>query len=164
MPSFLKIVAAQRAAVRVLEKRIVVSHGDLDHKNVLWDESAHPIVIDWESARKLNPSYEVLLEGLDWAGITLSFEHGLFESFLSSYVQAGGTIDRASIQACFDCILGDWLYWLMVNVGRCLELESAEQHLLLTKQVDLSLATIFRHQPPDAKISVDSQAVCSLVL
>lgn len=144
VPAFLSIVAAHSAAVQVLDKRMVVSHGDLDHKNVLWDASGHPIIIDWESARQLNPGYEVLLEGLDWGGITLSFDHGLFESFLSSYVQAGGIIDSASIQACFDCILGDWLNWLMYNVGRCLELEGPEQHLLLTKQVDLSLATIFR--------------------
>lgn len=99
LPACLKIAAAQSTAVQILQKRIVVSHGDLDHKNVLWDKSGHPIVIDWEFARKLNPTYEELLEGLDWSGITLSFEHGLFKGFLASYVQAGGVIDSTSIQA-----------------------------------------------------------------
>src|ERR1700694_1702617 len=44
----------------------VVSHADLDQKNVLWDENDNPILIDWESVRALNPTYELLITALDW--------------------------------------------------------------------------------------------------
>jgi len=40
-------------AIEILKKHFVVSHGDLDQKNVLWDEESNPLLIDWESARKL---------------------------------------------------------------------------------------------------------------
>ncbi len=144
LPTFLNIIAAQQAATHTLEKHRVISHGDLDHKNVLWGDSGSPIVIDWESVRRLNPTHELLLEALDWSGITSTFHHGLFETFISSYSEAGGEIDGISIQACFDCILGDWLNWLLYNVGRAVDLEDEEQHAIGTEQVDLSLATLLR--------------------
>jgi predicted Ser/Thr protein kinase len=40
----------------LLNKNTVVSHGDLDQKNVLWDKTGKPILIDWESACKINHS------------------------------------------------------------------------------------------------------------
>ena len=42
----------------LLKQQVVVSHGDLDPKNVLWDANDRPILIDWECARKLNRSVE----------------------------------------------------------------------------------------------------------
>ena len=144
LPTILNIVNAQKTAIKTLEQRVVISHGDLDHKNVLWDDSDKPILIDWESARKLNPTYEILLEALDWSGITTKFDHELFEKFLSAYTEAGGVIESSSLQASFDCILGDWINWLMYNLGRSVDLEDAEQRLVGAAQVDLSLSTISR--------------------
>lgn len=144
LPALLTIVDAQRTAVQVLKQHRVISHGDLDHKNVLWSHSGVPVLIDWESARRMNPTHEILLEALDWSGITSTFQHGLFEKFISSYKEAGGVIEGNLIQASFDCILGDWLNWLMYNVGRSVDLEDTEQHLIGAEQVDLSLSTILR--------------------
>ena len=122
----------------------MVCHGDLDHKNVLWSDDSTPILIDWESARKLNPTYEILLEALDWCGITSSFDHELLKKFVAAYVEAGGEIDQRVLGASLDCILGDWLTWLMYNVGRCHDVEDAEQVAIGAAQVELSLATIVR--------------------
>ena len=144
LPTLLDIISAHQEATYTLAKHRVISHGDLDHKNVLWGDEGTPIIIDWESVRRLNPTHELLLEALDWSGITSTFQHGLFETFISSYREAGGEIDRSSIQACFDCILGDWLTWLLYNVGRAVDLEDEEQHSIGTKQVDLSLSTLLR--------------------
>ena len=141
---FLDVARAHRKSIHILEKNRVVSHGDLDHKNVLWSNSGKPVVIDWESARRLNPSYEALLEALDWSGITATFQHGLFEKFISSYKDAGGVIESSLVQAAFDCILGDWLNWMMYNVGRAIDLEDAEQHSIGIEQIDLALSTILR--------------------
>ena len=144
LPTFLSIVDTQKTAAQILEKHVVISHGDLDHKNVLWNDADTPILIDWESARNLNPTYETLLEALDWSGITVKFDYSLFEKILSSYREAGGVIESNSLQASFDCILGDWVNWLMYNVGRAIDLEDAEQRSIGVAQVDLSLATIAR--------------------
>ncbi len=144
LPTFLDIVDTQIAAIHVLEKHVVICHGDLDHKNVLWSNSGSPTLIDWEGAQKLNPTYEILLEALDWSGITSSFDYGVFEKFISSYREAGGVIESHSLQAAFDCILGGWLNWLMYNVGRSIDLEDAEQRSTGTAQVELSLSTISR--------------------
>lgn len=158
LPSFMRIVKAQRDAINVMEKRVVVSHGDADHRNVLWSPSGEPILIDWESARRLSPTYEIIVQALDWSGITSTFQHDLFAKMIAAYRKAGGVIEVDPQRASFDCILGDWLNWLMFNVGRSLNLEDAEERELGTGQVDLALATILRLQRllPNLRSAVDS--------
>ncbi|MEI6791089.1 MAG: phosphotransferase, partial [Myxococcaceae bacterium] len=46
---------ASQIALEVLNETLVVSHGDMDPKNVLWDSLDNPVLIDWECARKVNP-------------------------------------------------------------------------------------------------------------
>ncbi len=144
LPVILEILAAYDAASPALQERLVISHGDLDQKNVLWDASGNPLLIDWESARRLNPTYEVLLEALDWSGITSRFDPALFAKILSAYRRAGGVIEREYIAGAFHCILGDWLEWLMYNVGRVVYLQEAEQRSLGASQVEFVLPTILR--------------------
>jgi hypothetical protein len=146
LSSFLDILKCHRDAMPVLKKRLVISHGDLDQKNVLWIAAGEPLLIDWESARKLNPSYEILLEALDWSGITSQFAPALFEKMLWSYSQAGGHIDTDVLEAAFHCILGEWLNWLLYNIGRSVYLPDAEQSMLGAAQVDLTLAMLLRLQ------------------
>ena len=84
LPSFREIARRQAAAIRVLDRRRVISHGDLDQKNVLWDAGGDPWLIDWESARRLNPGYEALLQALNWSGITRHFSPALFSAFFEA--------------------------------------------------------------------------------
>ena len=144
LPDFLRILDSRRAAIRTLGDRTVISHGDMDQTNVLWSASGDPILIDWESARRLNPTYEIVLEALEWSGIATTFQHGLFDRMISAYTHAGGAIDSDSMRASFHSILGDWLDWLMFNVGRSVDLEDDEQRLIGANQVDLALAAILR--------------------
>ena len=69
----------------------MVSHGDLDHKNVLWSETGEPLVIDWESARRLNPTYGNLAGGAR-LGASPPFDTRPFTTILRAYVDAGGLI------------------------------------------------------------------------
>jgi thiamine kinase-like enzyme len=144
LPTFLEIVDAQRSAIRILENHLVISHGDLDQKNVLWDAEGKPAMIDWESARKLNPTHEILLEALNWSGIGSHFNPALFGNILSAYQEAGGVIERHSVTAAYHCILGDWVNWLMYNVGRTLDLADAEQRATGEEQIDFALSTLQR--------------------
>lgn len=144
LPLFKNLVARHNVAVDALSNHTVVSHGDLDHKNILWISSDEPLLIDWESARPLNPTHEVILEALDWSGITMDFNESLFDGFIRSYLRAGGDGRFNEVEAAFDCVLGDWVNWLMYNVGRSIELSDAAQRQLGQEQVDLALATILR--------------------
>jgi thiamine kinase-like enzyme len=144
LPAFLEIARAQRSAIQVLENHLVVSHGDLDQKNVLWNAEGKPALIDWESARKLNPTHEILLEALNWSGIGARFNPDLFRKILSAYKAAGGVIEHDSVTASYHCILSDWVNWLMYNVGRCLDRENADQRETGEKQVEYVLSTLQR--------------------
>lgn len=144
LPMFLQQIARQQQAVEYLSGRRVVSHGDLDHKNVLWNELDEPLIIDWESARKLNPTHEVVLEALDWSGITLDFNEAIFDCFVSAYLKSGGTGSFDEVEAACHCVMGDWVNWLMYNVGRSIDIEEPEQRRVGIEQVDHSLATLLR--------------------
>jgi Ser/Thr protein kinase RdoA (MazF antagonist) len=140
----LAVVDVQDGAWRALSRHEVVSHGDLDHKNVLWDEDGAPLLIDWESTRPLNPTYELLLEALDWSGISANFETGPFEGFLGAYIDAGGRMIGDMVAPAFDAILGAWVNWMLFNVGRTLGRNDPRQRALGSEQVDLAVGALLR--------------------
>lgn len=144
LPGMLEVVRLQEQSIQILSKQQVISHGDLDHKNVLWTEGGEPLLIDWESVRWLNPTYELLLEALDWSGITGNFTPSAFAAFLEAYRRAGGVIDTDAVNAAINCVFGDWLNWLMYNVGRAMDIDSPEEHSTGSNQVDLAFTTLLR--------------------
>ncbi|WP_205743157.1 phosphotransferase [Halioglobus maricola] len=140
----LAVLAALDEALPLLATHHVISHGDLDHKNVLWNDAGKPLLIDWESAMHLNPTYETLLEALDWSGITAHFDTHPFADFLASYGEAGGVLEERFVPAALDTVLAAWLHWLMYNLGRAMGLDDSRQRRLGTEQVDLALAVLLR--------------------
>lgn len=146
LPAFIAISEAYRAATAVLQSHLVISHGDLDQKNVLWDATDSPVVIDWESARKLNPTYELVLVALDWSGISSTFDPALFRQFIAGYQDAGGIIERPLLEASLACILGDWLIWLLYIVALSLDEADPEQRAIEAEQLDFLLPTLLRLQ------------------
>ena len=144
LDDILRIVALHAPALERLEQHQVISHGDLDHKNILWDEAQKPLLIDWESARRLNPTYELLLEALDWGGITAHFDARPFTTILRAYVDAGGLIAEEMIPAASDAIQGAWVSWLLYNVGRAVGLQDTRQRAIGSSQVDLVLSALLR--------------------
>lgn len=125
-----------------LKQHTVVSHGDLDQKNVLWDAKGNPILIDWECARKLNPTHEIVNAGLDWSGIVTHFDKTLFIKMMQAYTAAGGILDITLLKAAFNAVLGNWINWMVYNINRaCLEQE-CEQKTLGIEQVNQVLKTI----------------------
>jgi aminoglycoside phosphotransferase (APT) family kinase protein len=142
LPQFKCICAARADAVVILGQRQVVSHGDLDQKNVLWSDKDSPVLIDWEAARMLNPTREVLEEALDWSGFLSSFDEAVFGKFIREYQLAGGIMERGEIDAALDAVLGGWLDWLAYNVGRGINMEEEQQRALGNRQVALALSSI----------------------
>ena len=135
---------AYHQAVPVLKKHSVVSHGDLDQKNVLWDKANNPILIDWESARKLNPTYEIVNGSLDWSGITTQFNHELFNKMIQTYKNARGIINKSDFEASFYGVLGNWINWFAYNIERSCNPLDSEQRVMGIEQVTQVIPTILR--------------------
>jgi thiamine kinase-like enzyme len=131
-------------AIPILKNNLVVSHGDLDQKNVLWDENDIPFLIDWESARKLNPTYEIVNASLDWSGITTEFNKTVFIKMINAYQEAGGMIERPSFEAAFDGAIGNWINWMVYNIERSCKNEDVAQKNIGVEQVQLVLSTILQ--------------------
>ena len=126
-------------AIPILKQHLVISHGDLDPKNVLWDVDDNPIIIDWESARFINPTYEIINTSLDFS----SNNQGLFIHMIEEYKKSGG--DLKDIEAAFAGVLGNWINWLSFNIKRSSS-SDLEIKRLGQEQVDQTMATILKLQ------------------
>lgn len=109
-------------AGEILSKTMVISHRDLDPKNVLWNGS-HPLIIDWEAAGYVNP-YQEFLEVINyWAddGVGgLLKEH--FDALLDAYTQYV-KLENVDWDPVFEGSYMGMLGWLEYNVKRALGME-----------------------------------------
>lgn len=128
--------------ISLLNQQLIVSHGDLDPKNVLWDQYNKPLLIDWECARKLNPTLVIVHASLDWSGITANFNKDTFIKMMEVYIDSGGPINKSNLQAAFDSVLGNWINWMVYNIERACLIDDPEQKALGIEQVDHVLRTI----------------------
>ena len=131
-------------AIPLLKQHSVISHGDLDPKNVLWDAEDQPILIDWESARRLNPAHEIINACFDWSGITLenNFNQNLFFKMLAAYQNAGSVLDQTLLEPAFYAVAGNWIHWMVFNIQRSCETQDPEVLNLSAEQVSQTLRTI----------------------
>ena len=110
----------------------------MDQKNVLWDNKDQPILIDWESARKSYPTFDIVQESLNWSGITTdNFSHDLFFRMIRTYERAGGKINQDHWSAAFYAVMGAWINWLVYNLQR-------KERVLGVEQAKLALDTVKR--------------------
>ncbi len=136
---------AYQNAISILKTHIVVSHGDLDQKNVLWDSSNNPILIDWEAACKIDPTYDIIGTAFNWSGITSNFDKDLFFKMIETYQKAGGVINKKHVvAACDGCF--SWIGWLVYNIERSCVFDDSEHKNVGIEQVNQTLATILRLQ------------------
>jgi len=121
----IKLNNKYQQAIAFFKNTSVISHADLDQKNVLWDKNDNPILVDWESVRALNPTYEILIAALDWSGATTGeLNTELFVSMINAYKKAGGLIDQVTLNKNFYGIPGNGINWMIYNIRRSLKTES----------------------------------------
>jgi thiamine kinase-like enzyme len=130
--------------IPTLKKHYVVSHGDLDQKNVLWDRFNNPNLIDWECAGRLNPTQEIINTSLDWSGIETIFDKEIFAKMINAYQREGGIINEGSLEASFYGSLGNWINWMVYNIERFLNPKDIGQKAISLEQVNSALVTIPR--------------------
>ncbi len=107
-----------------LAKTLVISHRDLDPKNVMWNGDV-PLIIDWEAAGYVNP-YQELLEVVNyWADDGkggLSEEH--FHALMDAYTQHV-KLENVDWDAVFAGSYIGMLGWLEYNVERAVGTSAA---------------------------------------
>lgn len=108
-------------------KEQVISHRDLDPKNVMWQDDL-PYVIDWESAGYVNP-YQELIEVLNYwiTGEDGKYDKKKFDALIQSYAVRKDIMHvnwKAVINSSFDGMLG----WLEYNLKRALGLAGGKEN------------------------------------
>lgn len=108
-------------AVDKLSQQLVISHRDLDSKNVIWTSAKTPHLIDWESAGYVNPMVELIEAALNWSrNQDGTSDKERFQTVIRSYGRAGGTLYGKVLDAVYGA-LGGRLGWLEYNMHRSLD-------------------------------------------
>ncbi len=128
----------------ILSQTSVVSHRDLDQKNVLWRDATSPVVIDWEAAGLTNPTMDVVGAALSWSGQSVQPpQEDSFHALLEGYVSEGGVIHDPGIVAMYG-VIGNWLGWLLFNMHRSLgeSVNTEDERLLGIRETTSTLSTL----------------------
>lgn len=107
-----------RAGQCALLNRQVISHRDLDPKNVLW-QGMKPCIIDWEAAGYVNP-WQELIELLNYWASDKDMVHAMLEGY-GRHMNLREAPWEAALAAGMDGMLG----WLHYNLRRSAGLEGS---------------------------------------
>ena len=100
----------------------VISHRDLDPKNVMWKNDA-PYIIDWEAAGYVNP-YQELIEVLNyWISDEMGkYDKAKFDALMQAYTE-NKNIYNVHWDVILSCSFDGMLGWLEYNLKRALGME-----------------------------------------
>jgi aminoglycoside phosphotransferase (APT) family kinase protein len=133
------------ALIPLLLEHTVVTHGDLNQLNVLWDKADQPILIDWESARKLNPTREIVRASLDWSGIgTENFSLPIYAHVLRTYIKSGGVLNKNHVNAALYSLVGSMVNWMLYNIELACTSDVFSERNTATEQVNWAVMTVLR--------------------
>lgn len=136
---------ANKATIN-LASEIVISHRDLDPKNVLWCED-NPIIIDWESAGFVNPMRELVETAIYWSENEIGvIDQERFCSFINGYKKRYGKLHANWKEVLVSGFSGK-LEWLEYNLNRslCIECNDKEEQQLGKEQVIGTINDIKRY-------------------
>lgn len=140
LPALSAQTAAVNAAAPILSRKAVLSHRDLDPKNVLWQQES-PLLIDWEAAGPVNPLQELLDDALYWSDNGRDTKR--FAAMLAGYSEAGKPdTSAAECRAAADGLPEGRLGWLQYNLRRALGELGDSERALGEEQVLLTLAEL----------------------
>ena len=111
-------------AIKYVNENLVISHTDLDRKNVMWQEYK-PFIIDWEASGYINPTIELIQVAWYWSGGDIeNLDYNKFEIVVNSYKKyAKKEIDTNIKKIIYADIYGG-LGWLDYNFKRSLCIEN----------------------------------------
>lgn len=130
----------------VLQKQ-VISHRDLDPKNVMWNQG-QAYLIDWEAAGYVNP-YQELMEVFNYwisdnAG---NYQRKYFDALLCAYME-NCKVSGVNWEAVITCSFEGMLGWLEYNVKRALGLEGSKKEDCLegNKQAESTIEELKKYE------------------
>lgn len=130
-------------AAKLLASDKVISHRDLDPKNVMWNQD-NPTIIDWEAAGYINPMQDLTETALYWSENKVGdIDKERFLAFIGGYKKRYGTF-----QANWGMVLTSGflskLGWLEYNLKRslCIECTDKEEQNLGMAQVTETINAI----------------------
>jgi len=131
-------------SLRLLATDMVISHRDLDSKNVMWSKGK-PIIIDWEAAGYVNPMAELIETAIYWSENEIgNINKEKFLAFICGYKNIYGALNANWKVVLFNGFLGK-LGWLEYNLKRSLGIECSdeeEQNLGTTQVIETINAII----------------------
>ena len=105
-------------AMNYANKNLIISHRDLDKKNVMW-KGKNPFIIDWEASGYVNPTIELISTAYYWAGgETEELDISKFEVFLNSYKQYSENVIDKNCETLAYADFYSGLNWLEYNLKR----------------------------------------------
>ena len=131
------------AADAALPKTLVLSHCDLDQKNVIWVNDT-PFLIDWESAGLTNPDGEIIGAALDWSGQNAGPpDQAAFAAVLAGYRQHNEFNPDMALPL-MRGRLGGWIDWLGASMNRSLDSNATRgERAAGTREVLETLTTMY---------------------
>ncbi|WP_440117751.1 aminoglycoside phosphotransferase family protein [Paenibacillus sp. QZ-Y1] len=128
--------AQAKKASTILASDMVISHRDLEPKNVMWQQNI-PIIIDWESAGYINPMHDLVETAVYWSvDRTGNVNKGKFLAFIRGYRAQVGNL-TAHWRVVLENGFAGKLDWLEYNLKRSLWIECTdhEEQQMGTSQV-----------------------------
>ena len=112
-------------AIIYANDNLIISHTDLDRKNVMWQEYK-PFIIDWEASGYINPTIELILVAWYWSGGDIeNLDYRKFEIVVNNYKKySTREIDKNIEKLVYADIYGG-LEWLDYNFKRSLCIENS---------------------------------------
>ncbi|WP_058304680.1 aminoglycoside phosphotransferase family protein [Gorillibacterium timonense] len=130
----------------LLGSNTVISHRDLDSKNVMWNQN-NPILIDWEAAGSINPMQDLLETAIYWSeDETGSLDKMRLSAFLSGYKKKQGPVQADWKTVVENGFMGK-LGWLEYSLKRSLRIECTDENeqQVGTEQVIATIDSIKRY-------------------
>jgi Ser/Thr protein kinase RdoA (MazF antagonist) len=138
--------AQANKAAKQIASAMVISHRDLDSKNVMWNQDK-PIIIDWEAAGYINPMQELTETAIYWSENEMGdIDKVKFLAFIDGYKKRYGTLQANWRTVLENGFLGK-LGWLEYSLKRSLWIECTDEkeQQMGTSQVTATINTIRRY-------------------
>lgn len=113
------------SSLREVSQSQVISHRDLDPKNIMWKNNA-PYIIDWEAAGYVNP-FQELIEVLNyWIGDENGkYDKVKFDAMIQAYTESIN-MSHVNWDAVLNCSFDGMLGWLQYSIKRALGMEGID--------------------------------------
>jgi thiamine kinase-like enzyme len=132
-------------SIPILEEQSVITHGDINQLNIIWDKSDQPILIDWESVRKLNPTREIVRACLAWSGLSSEiFSLSTYNKMLKTYIKSGGVLNHSHITAGLFSGFGSMVFWMLYNINIACNIDDVIKIDIAVNEINETLKSMIR--------------------